>query len=124
MVGGGGPQTRKRLLFLGVCRGLGRCCPAWRVAARRPCCDLVQTADLPDAELPAPDCTLRIALVLRPAVPRRQLEYFQHLGVGVQDLVRQCGDLRDRGRIGNDLVHLPDLPLADQRLHFLERHGA
>jgi hypothetical protein len=43
---------------------------------------------LAGAQLPAPDFTLGIVLVLRPAVPRRELEYFQHLGIGVQGIDR------------------------------------
>ncbi|MGH3493991.1 MAG: hypothetical protein ACRDQ1_12255, partial [Sciscionella sp.] len=44
---------------------------------------------LAGTELPASDCTLGVILVLRPAVPRRQLEHFQYLGVGVQGIGRQ-----------------------------------
>jgi hypothetical protein len=40
------------------------------------------------AEQPPPHSPVRVALVLRLATPRRELEHAQHVGVAVQRLIR------------------------------------
>ncbi len=70
---------------------------------------------------PAPNGCIRVGRVLGLPVPRRQLEYFEYLGVAGQRLGGQRGHLLRHRNVGNDAIHLPAQPLPDQRLHALER---
>lgn len=74
---------------------------------------IYELPSLASAECSAPDCSGRVALVVRLTIPRSQLQDLQHLAVSVQALVWQCSYLRDRDRIRDDPVHLLALPLAD-----------